>query len=211
MSLTPFRQISGVAALLLQDNVDTDAIAPSHLHVPGLGRAGYEAILFGNWRWDPDGAPKPDFILNQEPFGHAVVLIAGNNFGCGSSRETAAWALKGFGIRAVVARSFGAIFEANCLRNGLLPVSLPGDSHAELVEDVRGASLPEVEVDLERCALRAPSGTWHEFEIDHRDRDSLLKGDDEIDQILRRRPAIDRFGERDRLERPWLYVDRPAH
>jgi 3-isopropylmalate/(R)-2-methylmalate dehydratase small subunit len=209
----PLRHVRGIAAPLPRDNVDTDAIAPSRLHVPGLGKDGYEAILFGNWRFHPDGGERDDFVLNQPPYRQAVILVAGANFGCGSSRETAVWALRGFGIRVVIAPSFGAIFQANCFRNGILPLPLPDADHTRLTDELYGTSTgtgarPEAEVDLEGCRVRAVGGEWHAFSLDERGRHLLLAGLDEIGDILRYRDAIDRFRDRDRERRPWLYPPR---
>jgi 3-isopropylmalate/(R)-2-methylmalate dehydratase small subunit len=212
MTAGPLRYVRGVAAPLLQENVDTDAIAPSRLGVPGLGKEGYESILFGNWRFQPDGTERADFVLNRPPYREAVMLVAGANFGCGSSRESAVWALHGFGIRAVIAPSFGTIFQSNCYRNGILPLPLPAGEHERFTRELYAPGRqPEAEIDLERCLVRTAAtagfraGEWHSFSIDDRGRELLVAGLDEIGEILQYRDAVDRFREDDSQRRPWLY------
>jgi 3-isopropylmalate/(R)-2-methylmalate dehydratase small subunit len=200
------RHVRGVAALLLRDNIDTDVIAPSRLSVPGLGRQGYEAILFGDWRFHPDGSEREDFVLNRAPYRHAEILVTGANFGCGSSRETAVWALRGFGIKAIIAPSFGTIFQTNCYNNTIAPLTLDASEHRRFTNEIKKIEdPPHVEIDLEQCALRAGNGPWHSFSIDERGRRQLVAGIDAIDETLRFRPAIKRFREHDRQQRPWLY------
>ncbi|BBZ44647.1 3-isopropylmalate dehydratase small subunit [Mycobacterium parmense] len=201
------RHVAGVVAPLLRDNIDTDIIAPSRLQVPGLGKTGYESILFGNWRYDENGCERPDFILNQTDYRAATMLLTGANFGCGSSRESAVWALRGFGIKAIIAPGFGSIFAANCYRNTILPLTLPPDEHARLVAELHidAAEPPRAEIDLEHRRVRATAGPWHSFPIDHRPRSLLLDGLDDIDDNLRHRNDIDAYRARDQRLRPWLY------
>jgi 3-isopropylmalate/(R)-2-methylmalate dehydratase small subunit len=201
------RHLTGVIAPLLRDNIDTDVIAPSRLNVAGLGKTGYETILFGNWRFDDNGDERPDFILNQPDYRTATILITGANFGCGSSRESAVWALRGFGIKAIIAPSFGSIFAANCYRNTILPLALPVGDHARLVADLHldTATPPQAEIDLEHCRVRAANSPWRTFAIDERPRQLLLNGLDDIDDNLRHRNAINAYRTRDRHRHPWLY------
>lgn len=209
------RHVAGVVAPLLRDNIDTDVIAPSRLQVAGLGKTGYESILFGNWRYDENGCERPDFILNQTDYRTATILLTGANFGCGSSRESAVWALRGFGIKAIIAPGFGSIFAANCYRNTILPLALPPDEHARLVADLHldAAEPPRAEIDLEHRRVRAPAGPWHSFPIDERPRKLLLDGLDDIDDNLRHRNDIDAYRTRDQHLRPWLYrpTDSTGH
>lgn len=201
------RHIAGVVASLLRDNIDTDVIAPSRLQVAGLGKTGYESVLFGNWRYDETGCERPDFILNQTAYRTATILLTGANFGCGSSRESAVWALRGFGIKAIIAPSFGSIFAANCYRNTILPLALPPAEHALLVAElhINDAQPPQAEIDLEHRRVGAARGTWRSFPIDERPRQLLLDGLDDIDDNLRHRKNIEAYRARDQHLHPWLY------
>lgn len=207
--MQPFVRVSGVAAPLPIDNVDTDAIIPSR-ETQSVARTGYGEKLFANWRYQPGTRERqPDFVLNRAPFDRAQILVSGRNFGCGSSREAAVWALAQFGIRAVVAESFGAIFRNNCVRNGLLPVALPMPQVEALLAQLADGRAPEMEVDLEACQVRAPDGTSYGFKIGALDREMLLTGADEIGLTLARRSEIEAFRAADRQARPWIY-DIPA-
>jgi 3-isopropylmalate/(R)-2-methylmalate dehydratase small subunit len=203
--MQPVGRIEGVAAPLLRDHIDTDVIIPSR-DITSPARDGVAAKLFAPWRYLAPGGPEnPDFVLNREPWRQAVILIAGENFGCGSSREMAVWALAQFGIRCVVAAGFGAIFRDNCIRNGLLPVELPGPTVAAL------AALAQTRpqgwcVDLQACALHAPDDQAINFEFDGREREMLLAGLDAIDLTWQHRPAIEAFEAADRLRRPWVWA-----
>ena len=151
--MEPFVRVEGIAAPLHRANIDTDAIIPSR-EITSPGREGYGEKLFSPWRYlGPDRRENPDFVLNRAPFRAAPILIAGDNFGCGSSREMAVWALRQFGIRAIVAPSFGAIFRANCMRNGILPVVLPAATVAGARRAGRAGELV-LEVDLGRAPSR---------------------------------------------------------
>lgn len=198
------RHVAGVVAPLLRDNIDTDVIAPSRLQVTGLGKAGYESILFGNWRYDENGRERPDFILNQTDYRSATILLTGANFSCGSSRESAVWALRGFGIKAVIAPGVGSIFAANCCRNTILPLALPPDDHARLVAElhVDAAEPPRAEIDLARRRVRAAGRPGRFFPLDERPRRMLLDALDEIADTLRHCNEIDAYRTRDRHLRP---------
>ncbi len=198
-----FDRLTGIAAPLLHENIDTDAIIPVRWIVnfgQNLGEG-----LFGGWRYGPGDAENPDFILNQPPYRDARILLAGRNFGCGSSREEAVWALLGFGIRCVIAPSFGDIFFENSFKNGLLPVILEPDEVAALAREVAAAKRPALTVDLEQCAIVMPNGSTLFFTIPESRRTALQMGLDEVDLTLARASEIDAFQAADRVHRPWIY------
>lgn len=213
--MDPFVRLEGVAAPLPIDNIDTDAIIPSK-ETQSTARTGYGEKLFANWRYlAGTREPDPDFVLNRPRHAGAQVLVAGRNFGCGSSREAAVWALSQFGIRAVIAESYGAIFRNNCIRNGVLPVMLPIAAVEQLLAELADAGrAPVVAVDLRAGTVRAPSGAVFGFEIGALEREMLLQGADEIELTLKQRHLIDAFRARDRALRPWVYADagqEPSH
>ena len=193
----------GAAAPLLRANIDTDAIIPQTESVTA-GRTGLGKGLFARWRYDLERRENPDFVLNRPGFRHAKFLLTGANFGCGSSREHAVWALADFGIRAVIAPGFADIFYANSIKNGLLPVVLPEATVAALAVQASVRPGPFT-VDLERCVVAPPGGEPVGFEISPAQREMLLEGLDEIGLTLRRESEIAAFRERDRRERPWAY------
>ncbi len=199
-------RITAIAAPLMIDNIDTDTIVPT----PWMTRADVDfgRALFANWRYaDNNGdSERAPFVLNREPFRRAGILVAGINFGCGSSREHAVWALMGFGIRSVIAPSFSDIFYENAFKNGLLAVSLPGDTVARIGHCLEeGKSGHTMTVDLETCTVIDPEGQTIEFRIDPSRRAALLAGLDEIGMTLTASDAIAAFQTRDRLARPWIY------
>jgi 3-isopropylmalate/(R)-2-methylmalate dehydratase small subunit len=189
-----FRTVSGTAAPLDRVDVDTDQIIPKQF-LKRIERSGYGEFLFFDWRFREDGTPNPDFVLNRAPYRDAPILIAGRNFGCGSSREHAAWALADFGIRAIVAPSFADIFQSNCFQNGLLPVTLPEGQVRTLTE--RASSDPGYvwTVDLERSRVTDNRGFEAAIEVDPFRRDCLLQGLDDIDLTLRHLDRILRYEE----------------
>jgi 3-isopropylmalate/(R)-2-methylmalate dehydratase small subunit len=198
-----FTRVTSVAAVLAMANVDTDRIVPAKfLHNPRS--AGYGQFLFHDLRLDAEGRERPDFVLNQAPFRQAGVLIADANFGCGSSREAAVWALYGFGIRCVIASSFGDIFFENCFKNGLLPVVLPEAELLRLRAAVAAAPLTPVTVDLEQQTVCQHGGEVFLFEIDAFKRNSLLLGLDDIGVTLQHVAEIEAFEARRRERTPWL-------
>jgi 3-isopropylmalate/(R)-2-methylmalate dehydratase small subunit len=203
--MTPFTVLRGQAAALRRENIDTDAIIPAgymlgSIH-PDLGRG-----LFGNWRYERDFEERSDFVLNKEPYRHAVLLIAGTNFGCGSSREAAVWALAQFGIRCVVAPSFGEIFFNNCFKNGVLPIVLPHDRVDRLAGAAEAAREGEFVVDLPAQTIVSPSGESFPFAIAADRKHILVEGLDEIALTLRDdAAAIEDFQRDDRERRPWVY------
>ncbi len=207
--MTPFLRVEGVAAPLPIDNVDTDAMIPSR-ETQSVSRNGYGERLFAYWRYEPGTrVPRLDFVLNRPPFDRAVIILAGTNYGCGSSREAAVWSHVQFGIRCVIAESYGAIFYNNCIRNGLLPVTLDAANIAQIIDVVvssHGAALVAVDLEAETVAT---GGRTYSFSMKAHDRDMLLSGADEIALTLKRRDEIDAFRAKDRVERPWIY-DRPS-
>jgi len=171
------------------NNVDTDQIIPARF-LKTISKQGLDKQLFNDWRYDAQGNPKPDFILNQPRVKGAQVLLAGDNFGCGSSREHAPWALTQFGFRAVISTSFADIFKQNSLKNALLPIVVPADVHAALFASVESDPATEVTVDLAAQTVTLPGGQQVEFPIDPFSRHCLLEGVDELGYILRNEPAI---------------------
>jgi len=207
--MEPFTRLTAIAAPLIRANVDTDAIIPSR-EMKSVSRTGLADGLFAGWRYKDIGGrdPDPDFVLNQPAYAQARILLGGENFGCGSSREHAVWALAEYGIRAIVAPSFSPIFQGNCLRNGVLPVRLPTEAIAALAAEVAvDPTARPVTIDLEACELRAPGGAVHRFGIEPEARDMLLGGLDAIDLTLRHREQVDAFQRADRLARPWIYLE----
>lgn len=184
-----FRVHRGLAVPLDRINVDTDQIVPKQF-LKRVERTGFGQFLFYDWRYDDQGQPRPDFILNHPRYQGATVLIAGANFGCGSSREHAPWALKEYGFRAILAPSFADIFYNNSLNNGLLPVRLEADVVAELMRRASEQEGYQVTVDLEECQVRDDQGLVHRFEVDPFRRRMLLEGLDPIDLTLQHEAAI---------------------
>ena len=198
-----FNRVTAVAAPMLDENINTDAIIPT----PWIINVGddWGNGLFRNHRYGLDGKENAQFVLNRPRYRACRILVAGRNFGCGSSREEAVWALAGYGIRAVIAPSFGDIFFENAFKNGLLPVVLPPQQMAELAADVEAAATPTVTVDLEHCTVTGPGGKSLLFTIDATRREPLLQGRDDIDATLAYAARIDDFQTEDRARRPWIY------
>ncbi len=197
--------VKGVAVPLMRQNVDTDVIIPMDKMLMG-DRDSLGQFAFHAWRRRADGTHDPDFVLNREAYRDARILLAGANFGCGSSREPAVWAILGMGIRCVIAPSFGAIFFDNCFANALLPVVLPADRVAAFAEQAAANPGAVFSVDLQRCRVTAPDGEEVAFAVDRRRREALLQGLDEITLTLRREPEIAAFQAADRKRRPWVYL-----
>ena len=205
--MRPFTSVTAVAAPLVRANVDTDAIIPSR-HIKTVGRTGLAVGLFAGWRYtDPQGeAPNPDFVLNQAPYAHARILLGGDNFGCGSSREHAVWALIEYGFRAVIAPSFAPIFFGNSIRNGLLPVMLPASCISEIEAVVRADPVSNaVTVDLTHCTVAVAGVGPFPFDLEPQARTMLLEGLDSVGMALKNRATIQAFIERDAVARPWIY------
>lgn len=200
----------GVSAPILVDNVDTDQIIPSR-EMKRVSKQGLGDSLFAGWRYVYDGMEKAglndEFILNKSRYASASILLSGKNFGCGSSREHAVWALHDYGIKAVIAESFGRIFRINCAKNGLLPIELTAEEVEILVKQSgRDPQSQRIQVDLQDCSVRAPDGDVFKFSIDESDRQMLLLGLDFIDFTLQFADDIGDFKNRDRLQRPWAHL-----
>jgi 3-isopropylmalate/(R)-2-methylmalate dehydratase small subunit len=203
-----FVTLTAVAAPLMRVNIDTDVIIPSR-EMKGVTKTGLSAGMFANWRYsDPvKRVENPDFVLNREPTRHARILLAGANFGCGSSREHAVWAMAEFGFRAVIAPSFGAIYYGNCVRNGILPVVLPEESVNALAAWVEAdPAAHRIAIDLPCQTVTGPPGATYTFAIAAADKEMLLEGLDPIGVTLKRASEIAAFEARDRTRRPWVYL-----
>jgi 3-isopropylmalate dehydratase small subunit len=200
--MTPFIRLDGRAAALPIANLDTDQIIPKQF-LKTVEREGLAKGLFYDLRFDGEGRERPDFVLNQPAFKGAHMLIAGDNFGCGSSREHAPWALLDFGVSCVIAPSFGDIFYENCFQNGHLPVVLPEPAVRRLAAEAKGGN-HVFSVDLEAQTVTAPSGEAFRFEIDPGRKEKLLKGLDAIGETLEHAGEIGVFEQRRKFAQPWL-------
>ena len=200
--MEPFTHLDAKAAPLPLANIDTDQIIPKQF-LKTVERAGLAKGLFYDLRFDEQGREKPDFVLNRPEYKGAGVLIAGDNFGCGSSREHAPWALMDFGVKAVVSTSFADIFYNNCFQNGLLPVVLEADQVQQLMEEARGGN-HVVSVDLEAQTVTSPSGAVFTFEIDPNRKAKMLRGLDAIGETLQAETSIDMYEMKQALAQPWL-------
>ena len=198
-----FTTLTGVAAPLRMVNVDTDMIIPKQ-YLKTIQRTGLGRGLFDEMRRRDDGSEDPDFVLNRPAYREAEILVAGENFGCGSSREHAPWALLDFGIRCVIAPSFADIFHSNCFKNGILPITLPPEQVDALMRDAERGSNARMTVDLEAQTVSSSDGQVFPFEIDPHQRRCLLEGLDDIALTLERAPAIDAFEDQAAQARPWV-------
>lgn len=188
--MTPFTTHTGQVAPLKRNNVDTDQIIPKQF-LKRIERTGFGQFLFFDWRFDQDGKPNPDFVLNQDPYTKASILLAGENFGCGSSREHAPWALSDFGFRVILAPSFADIFYNNCFQNGILPIALSNDTIKTLFDLAQSHKNLALSVDLEQCTIHGADGQFETaFAIDPERRDKMLKGLDPIGETLQFDQAI---------------------
>ena len=199
-----FTTLTAVAAPLPLANVDTDKIIPAH-HLKTIKRSGLGVHLFETLRYDGP-AERPEFVLNQPAYRHAQILIAHENFGCGSSREHAPWALLDFGIRCVIAPSFADIFHNNCFKNGILPIRLSREDCDKLMDDARMGGNARLTVDLERQVVVRPNGEELPFPVDAFRKHLLLHGLDDIGQTMQRAAAIDGYEARERERAPWTPV-----
>ncbi|MBZ0130267.1 MAG: 3-isopropylmalate dehydratase small subunit [Rhodobacteraceae bacterium] len=198
-----FTTLSGVAAPMPLVNIDTDMIIPKQF-LKTIKRSGLGVNLFDEMRYGDDGAEKPDFVLNKPAYRKAEIIVAGENFGCGSSREHAPWALLDFGIRCVIAPSFADIFYNNCFKNGILPVVLPKDAVDALMEDAERGENARITVDLENQIVTGTDGKEYSFEVDAFKKHCLLNGLDDIGLTLEKAPAIKAFEERYAATMPWV-------
>jgi 3-isopropylmalate/(R)-2-methylmalate dehydratase small subunit len=200
--MTPFTTVTAVAAPLLLNNIDTDAIIPSR-EMKSTGKTGLAEGLFAPWRYLTPGTRdlNPEFVLNQPRFADAQILLGGSNFGCGSSREHAVWALAEYGIRAVIAPSFAPIFAGNCTRNGIVPVVLDEAAITGIA-----ASAGPVTIDLAAQSVSIPEGSCWSFAIGAEAKAMLYEGLDAIDLTFKHRPEIAAFQDADKAARPWIYL-----
>jgi 3-isopropylmalate/(R)-2-methylmalate dehydratase small subunit len=196
-----FTVLTGVAAPLRIVNVDTDMIIPKQ-YLKTIKRTGLGAGLFAEMRFREDGSENPDFVLNRPAYRNAQILVAGDNFGCGSSREHAPWALLDFGIRCVIATSFADIFYNNCFKNGILPITVSPEDLEKLFDDAERGANATLTIDLDKQEIRGPDGGRIGFEIDPFRKHCLMNGLDDIGLTLEKGTAIDTF-ERKLAERPW--------
>jgi 3-isopropylmalate/(R)-2-methylmalate dehydratase small subunit len=202
-AMEPFKTLEGVAAPLNMINVDTDMVIPKQylktIHRTGLGKA-----LFDEMRFNTDGSEKPDFVLNRPAYRKAQILVTGDNFGCGSSREHAPWALLDFGIRCIIATSFADIFYNNCFKNGILPIALPQADIDKLMDDAERGANAVVSIDLEKQEIRGPDGGCIKFDIDPFKKKCLMNGWDDIGLTLRNENKISDFEAKRKTESPWM-------
>jgi 3-isopropylmalate/(R)-2-methylmalate dehydratase small subunit len=198
-----FDRLTGVAAPLPVVNIDTDMIIPKD-YLKTIKRTGLGKGLFAEARYNEDGSENPEFVLNQPAWRNASILVAGDNFGCGSSREHAPWALLDFGIRCVISTSFADIFYNNCFKNGILPIVVSQENLDKLMEDARRGANATVSIDLEAQEIRGPDGGVIAFDVDAFKKHCLLNGLDDIGLTLEKASAIDSYEARASQSRPWL-------
>ena len=198
-----FNNLKGVAAPLNSMNVDTDKIIPKQF-LKTIKRTGLGKHLFDEMRFKDDGSEKEDFILNQEPYRSSSIIVAGDNFGCGSSREHAPWALSDFGIKCIISTSFADIFYNNSFKNGLLPIKVSAEDREALMADAKDRENPELEIDLPSQEIRRPNGSIIKFEIDPFRKKCLLEGLDDIGLTMQKSDEIATFETNMSSQRPWL-------
>ncbi|MBL6929676.1 MAG: 3-isopropylmalate dehydratase small subunit [Rhodospirillales bacterium] len=199
-----FTTLTGVAAPLPMINVDTDKIIPKQF-LKTIKRTGLGVSLFFEMRYDDDGNEKPDFVLNKPAYRQSKILVAGDNFGCGSSREHAPWALLDFGIRCVISTSFADIFYNNCFKNGILPIAVSKEDLDKLMDDAERGANATLTVDLAAQEITGPDGGCVKFELDPFRKHCLLEGLDEIGLTMQRGKEIEGFEEKQKAAQPWLY------
>ena len=204
--MKPFKNISGIAAPLMRINIDTDTIIPSR-EMKTVSKKGLASGLFADWRYisTKSREENPDFILNQFPYNQAKILLSGSNFGCGSSREHAVWAINEWGIKVIIAPSFGSIFYNNCIKNGVLPINLDEEKIASInnfvsIDPVKN----KLHINLNNRIINYDKETIENFPIDQQDQEFLINGLDQIDQTLKKISLINNFEEAHRGQNPWL-------
>ncbi|ARE82763.1 3-isopropylmalate isomerase subunit [Roseovarius sp. EC-HK134] len=198
-----FEKLSGIAAPLPLINIDTDMIIPKQF-LKTIKRSGLGVNLFDEMRYDDDGKEIPDFVLNKPQYRDAQILVAGDNFGCGSSREHAPWAIKDFGIRCVIAPSYADIFYNNCFKNGILPIALPQEQVDVLMKEAEKGANARIEIDLEAQTVSTSEGVVFSFEVDAFQKHCLLEGLDDIGLTLEKAAAIESFEAQAAQARPWV-------
>jgi 3-isopropylmalate/(R)-2-methylmalate dehydratase small subunit len=197
-----FNKLTGVAAPLPLINVDTDKIIPKN-YLKTIVRTGLGKALFSEIRYNEDGSEKPDFVLNKPAYRKAEILVAGENFGCGSSREHAPWALLDFGIKCVISTGFADIFYNNCFKNGILPIKVKQDDLDKLMDDAGRGANAKLSVDLEAQEIRGPDGGCIKFDIDPHRKHCLLNGLDDVGLTLQKESAIKSYEDKAKAARPW--------
>ena len=198
-----FEKFSGIAAPMPLVNIDTDMIIPKQF-LKTIKRSGLGVNAFAEMRYKSDGSEVEDFVLNKQAYRDSSILVAGDNFGCGSSREHAPWALSDFGIKVVVSTSFADIFFNNCFKNGMLPIILPADQVEILMNDSEKGSNARIEVDLEAQSITSSDGKVFSFEVDPFKKHCLLNGLDDIGLTMEKSSSIDAFEKKLEIEQPWL-------
>jgi len=199
-----FTTVNGVAAPMRSINIDTDKIIPKQ-YLKTIERTGLGKNLFAEMRYNEDGSEREDFVLNKLAYRKSQILVAGDNFGCGSSREHAPWAILDFGIKVVISTSFADIFYNNCFKNGILPIKVTPEQLELLFDDADRGSNATLTIDLENQKITRPDGKVVNFEMDPFRKQCLLEGLDDIGQTLQRKGKIDGFEERQKAGQPWLY------
>ncbi|WP_193172271.1 3-isopropylmalate dehydratase small subunit [Nisaea nitritireducens] len=198
-----FTKLSGVAAPMNIMNIDTDMIIPKNF-LKTIKRSGLGKHAFAEMRYNDDGSENPDFVLNKPAYRKSQVIVAGENFGCGSSREHAPWALLDFGIRCVISTSFADIFFNNCFKNGILPIKVTQEQLDELMDDAEKGSNAVLEIDLENQEIGRPNGEKISFDVDSFRKHCLLNGLDDIGLTMEKGDSIENFEEKRKADRPWL-------
>ena len=198
-----FDKLSGIAAPMPLVNIDTDMIIPK-VFLKTIKRSGLGVNLFDEMRYDRQGNEIPDFVLNQPQYRDAQILVAGDNFGCGSSREHAPWALLDFGIRCVISTSFADIFYNNCFKNGILPIVVSPENHAKLMDDAERGANAVISIDLESQTITGPDGGSVAFEVDAHKKHCLMNGLDDIGLTMEKAASIDAFEAEASAARPWV-------
>ena len=198
-----FTTLTGIAAPMPLVNIDTDMIIPKQF-LKTIKRSGLGANLFDEMRFTQDGKEIPEFVLNQPAYRKAEILVAGDNFGCGSSREHAPWALLDFGIRCVISTSFADIFYSNCFKNGILPIALPKKAVDHLMDDARKGANARISIDLENQTVTAADGSVFSFEVDAFKKHCLMNGLDDIGLTMEKAASIDSFETQAAQSRPWV-------
>ena len=204
--MKPLVKHRGIAALMPRINVDTDQIIPKQF-MKRTEKSGYGKYLFSNWKYREDGTLNPDFELNRDEFQGASILVAGDNFGCGSSREHAPWAISDHGFKVIVSTSFADIFFSNCFKNGILPVKVTPEALKRLSDEIEATPGVSFDVDVEQQELVTPGGTVIPYELDGFRKESLMKGMDDIDWTLKHADKIYIFEEKQNLKTPWLWKE----
>lgn len=202
--MEPYKKHESVAALLNRSNVDTDQIIPKQF-LKKVERSGFGIHLFHDWRFNDDGSENQDFELNNPAFAGAKILVAGDNFGCGSSREHAPWAIEDYGFNTIISTSYADIFFNNCFKNGVLPIVVDEETLKKVMDEIAANEGVKFVVDLENQTVTTPAGTVINFEIDPFRKNNLLKGLDDIGITLQNSDKIDAFEAKQRQEKPWLW------